>query len=383
MIMMTSEIKHSIPFKHVYLHGIVRDADGIKMSKTLGNGIDPMTVIEQYSADILRFTMIYLTPTGQDTNIGMDDFKLGQTFCTKLWNCVRYILTNIGDYKFDLRSPIDNLTNIERWIINRLNLTIINTNRSLDSYNFADATKSLYTFVWDDLCNCYLEYAKSTIDMDITRRVLLTVINSTLKLLHPVIPFLTDELHQMISKHFTNYDFKSIMNTRWPTIMEINYDLKEDNLFKVHTDMVKIIRVVKAEYGLTKSDPIDLVLTSEKATITECIKDVQTSISRICNIKSITYNSLVKNTKYIIINTIEYQLYFPIDDRFNVNGKIESYKKRISDNNSKIAKLIDKANIPKISPKKVAKFNKEIDEIKRQNEIIKKEMDSIIFQTDA
>jgi valyl-tRNA synthetase len=385
MIMMTSEIKKSIPFKHVYLHGIVRDADGVKMSKTLGNGIDPMTVIEQYSADILRFTMIYLTPTGQDTNIGMDDFKLGQTFCTKLWNCVRYVLTNIGNYKFDPQSPIDNLTNIERWIINKLNSTIKTTGRSLDSYNFADAVKALYAFVWDDLCNCYLEYAKSTIDMDLTRRVLLIVINSTLKLLHPFIPFLTDELHQMISKHFVNYDFRSLMDTRWPNPMEIKYDHKEDELFKTHTEMIKIIRTVKSEYGLTKSDSIDLVLISDILSIIECIKDVQPSISRICHIGNIGYgnDSLAKNTKYIRFKTDRYHLYFPIDERFDINNKLEAYKKRIRDNISKISKLTDKANIPNISPKKVAKFNKEIDEIKKQNNVISQEMESLIFQTDA
>ena len=101
--------------------------------------------------------------------------------------------------------------------------------------------------------------------MDITRKVLLMVINGVLKLLHPFIPFLTDELHQMISKHFVNYEFKTILDTKWPNLVEINYDPKEDDLFKIHTEMVKVIRTVKAEYGLTKSDAMELTLTSDNS----------------------------------------------------------------------------------------------------------------------
>lgn len=384
MIMMTSEIKKSIPFKNVLLHGVVRDANGIKMAKTLGNGIDPIKVIDEYSADVLRFTMIYLTPKGQDTNIGMDDFKLGQTFCTKLWNCVRYIITNINDYKIDLadNNLMNNLTNIERWIFNKLNISIDVVTNALETYNFSDAIKSLYSFVWDDLCNCYLEYAKSTIDTEITRKTLLIIINNTLKLLYPFIPFLTDELHEMISKHFINYTFKSINDASLPTMFNIEYQKYEDDMFRIHTELIKTVRNIKAEYSLNKYDSLDIIFISDKSNITNCIKDVQSSICKICNIKNIFYGmESIDNSKYkyIKMENSEYKLYIIVNDKFNIKGKIDLYKKRIDDINNKIKKIKLNIEVPNISPKKVLKFNKEIDELLTQIKLINERINELLL----
>ena len=211
MIMMTSEIHQSIPFKEVFLHGIVRDKDGVKMSKTLGNGIDPLEIIDKYSADILRFTLMYNTNIGTDTNISIESFEIGKKICTKLWNSVRYILLNLNDStKFHSHSNLKNITQIDIWILNKLNKLIQQYEKWIDKYDFGEVAKSLYTFVFNDFCNCYLECAKTIIDDPNTKYILLLIIYRLMILLHPFIPFLTEEIFQLIKLYFTRSEERRV-----------------------------------------------------------------------------------------------------------------------------------------------------------------------------
>ena len=380
MMMMTSEVHKTIPFKDVFLHGIVRDKDGIKMSKTLGNGIDPMTIIEEHSADILRFGMMYNTHLGLDTNIGQESFEIGKTFCTKLWNSVRYILMNMNDCKFHSQHSLVNITPIDTWILNKLNLLINTYEKSLSNYDFGNAARILYSFVWDDFCNCYLECAKATIDNQNTKFILLKVIDTIVVMLHPYIPFLTEEIFQSIKMYITNYKYmKSIMMRKWPKLFEIKFDEEYNKLFEIHRDIVKNIRNVKASFEIYKHDPIPLILVSDDEKLKNYIQNTFIYIQKMCGISEITYE-LLPDKKYVIEKHNIYTLYFPINEKFKIDTIIKNLQGRITSNNLKISKLKETMDEKGASmgKKKILKFeqgivlaNKEISEIEEKIEYYK------------
>jgi valyl-tRNA synthetase len=381
MIMMTLEIKQSIPFEDVFLHGIVRDEVGIKMSKTLGNGIDPMVVIDQYSADILRFTMMFLTPKGQDTNIGLGDFKIGQTFCTKLWNSVRYLLQNIGDSKFDSNNLnfLEDISNIDKWILEKLNNTTEDVTNYLNNYDFGEAVKKLYSFTWDDFCSCYLEYAKASIDLNTTKQTTLFVISSLLRLLHPFIPFLTEELFHMIKPFFNDYSkMKSILDTEWPDKIKIEFDVEENKLFQVHKIIIKQIRSTKTDFRLSKNDLIDIFIESDDTTLINYIKNTDDSIKRMAGVKNIFYdlsNSDHDASKCIIVELNGIKIYFPVTEKYQLSFKINGIKKRIDAHDKKIKKYLNFIkNTDNMAERKLSKFNQNIKELQDSMSVLEKEL---------
>ncbi len=369
MIMMTAETHHSIPFKEVFLHGIVRDKDGVKMSKTLGNGIDPMDIINEYSADILRFTLMHSTHLGHDINVGKESFEIGKTFCTKLWNSVRYILSNIGTFKCLPSGDIPKTTHIDNWILNKLNNIIEIVEHSLDNYDFGEAARKLYSFVWDDFCNCYLECAKGTIDNQVTKQVLLRVIDTLILLLHPFIPFLTEEIYQMIKVHFSELKhINSIMLRSWPKIFNIKFDSEEDKLFVIHRDITRIIRQVKGNFEVNKHDLIDVILNCDNDDLTKYIQNTAIYIKKMCSVKDLSYDQTIDaNKKYIIEKQNGYTLYFPVNEKYKVNKIIKNIESRIVALNQKNSKLTETLSTLE-SKKKKEKFEQNINDIKKEIE---------------
>jgi valyl-tRNA synthetase len=360
MIMLSAESKKNIAFKEVFLHGIVRDSHGIKMSKSLGNGIDPMTIINEYSADILRFGMMYATHMGHDTNISHESFHIGKTFCTKLWNCTRYIISNLDEFKCSFTFKFHNLSNIDRWILDKMNIAIKFTEAALSKYDFGEAIRKLYSFIWDDFCNCYLEYAKITIDNKTTKEVLLKVLTNILLLLHPFIPFLTEELFQMLKIYFIDFRIESIMLMKWPETTNIIFDTEENRLFNIYKEMISIIRNVRGKFEIAKSEKINIVLISTNKKLVDYIKSIDNYTQKICRINEIAL--VIPESKYIIENHKEFQIYFPITNIYKTNKLIKNLENRIQDYQIKINAITE--NIKKCeSTKRMAKFNLMIEEI--------------------
>jgi valyl-tRNA synthetase len=205
MIMMSLYFKKKIPFKDIYLHGLIRDEKNIKMSKTLGNVIDPLVIIEDVGADALRFGLMYNLVDGRDIKLQSNAFKNGRTFCTKLWNCVRYLLTmrtiNSEIKTFDLTD--NNELNTE--FINRIKDVVKECEKNITEYDFSVYVKSLYSFVWNEFCNGYLEKVKDD-QTDKTTELMLYTIIQIIKLLHPVIPFITEEIYQKLKSLLPELD---------------------------------------------------------------------------------------------------------------------------------------------------------------------------------
>lgn len=255
MIMFSIEFTNNIPFKEVFLHGIIRDDKGDKISKSKGNVIDPLIIIDKYSCDAMRFSLLFLTPFGQDVKLNHNSFNIGKTFCTKLWNCCRYLLLNLNiDKKYDFNQiNFKELKEMDLWIINKLNKTIIDINKYFNEYNFIEAIKVSQYFIWEDFCSNYLELIKPYIQNNQTQLILLYLINNILILFHPIIPFITEELWQSIKIFIINYkDKKSILETNWPKQVNINYDSNINKLCENINLCLTKIRIFKKNQTVLK-----------------------------------------------------------------------------------------------------------------------------------
>ena len=169
MIMMGLEFMGEVPFSDIYIHGLVRDKQGRKMSKSLGNGVDPLEIIAEYGADALKFTMAFLAAQGQDVLFDKESVKLGSRFCNKIWNASRYLLMNLEGRTLLDASKVER-TDIDRWIFHRLDGAAAATRTALEGYRFNDAAQAVYEFFWADFCDWYIEAAKLPLASGMTRR---------------------------------------------------------------------------------------------------------------------------------------------------------------------------------------------------------------------
>ncbi|MDD4608190.1 MAG: valine--tRNA ligase [Bacilli bacterium] len=243
MIFQSLEFNQVRPFKDVLIHGLIRDKDGRKMSKSLGNGVDPMDVIEKYGADSLRFFIT--TSTAPGTDLRYDEEKVASTwnFINKLWNASRFVQMNLED--FDLKNyKMDNLNICDEWILTKLNKTIKVVRKYMDKYEFNTVGAEIYSFVWNDYCDWYIELSKINMN-DTTRSVLIYVLSNIVRLLHPFMPYVTDEIYRMIPT-----SDKSIMISEYPV-----YNKKEvfnDNALDQIIELIKKIRKIKLENNIGK-----------------------------------------------------------------------------------------------------------------------------------
>jgi len=254
MIMASEHFMGETPFHSIYIHGTVRDSKGRKMSKSLGNGIDPLDVIELYGRDALRFTLLSQAGAGQDLFIDMDSFAHGRNFCNKLWNAARLVLSNI-DTEFsreELEEP-PTADLVDRWILSRLQKTIEKAENALRTYRLDEAITTLYHFFWSEFCDIYLEAVKPRFaESDRNAQlVALHVLEATLRLWHPVIPFITEEIWQIIKeKIFDGIGAKACIVAPWPTIDHGLIDDGAEAEFGYINEIAAALRDIKSSAGI-------------------------------------------------------------------------------------------------------------------------------------
>ncbi|MBU1083995.1 MAG: class I tRNA ligase family protein, partial [Candidatus Omnitrophica bacterium] len=218
----------------VYIHGTVRDSSGTKMSKSLGNVIDPLDVIKEVGSDALRFSIISITSQGQDVFLSKEKFEIGRNFANKLWNASRYVLMNVASPVPEGDIDAKELTLADRWILDQFDRTIAEADKSLTAYRFNDAAGVLYDFIWHKYCDWYLEISKSSENTETVHKVLIKVLKGSLQLLHPIMPFITEEIWQSLP----GANEKWIMTSVWP---------RTDKRFrnkKASSDMDKLVEVI-------------------------------------------------------------------------------------------------------------------------------------------
>jgi valyl-tRNA synthetase len=256
MIMMGLEFKGEVPFRDVYIHGLVRDIQGRKMSKSLGNGIDPLEIVDEYGADALKFTLAFLAAQGQDILMNRESFKLGSKFANKIWNASRFLLMNLEGREL---LPPGGLgyDEVDLWILDRLNTTVAAMREALEQYRFYDAAQAAYEFFWNDFCDWYIEAAKLKLD-DRKITLLLAVLEESLRLLHPLLPFVTEEIYQKLPRHDG-----SIMIAAYPEVRPERSHPQAALRFAIVQELVRAVRTLRSEFTIPMDRPVRVSVAAE------------------------------------------------------------------------------------------------------------------------
>ncbi len=288
MIMSGLYFMKDIPFKDVYIHGTVRDIEGKKMSKSLGNVIDPLDVIIEYGCDALRYSLISLTSTGQDVFLSKEKFHRGRNFANKIWNASRFILMNLQpqNTKQDLCVFFkkENLGLAERWILSNFYEMLAKLDKSLSQYRFNEAANLIYEFFWHKFCDWYLEIAKLNLNDQKTQVVLFKVLEKSLRILHPLMPFITEELWGKLPG-----EKQSISVSSWPHIQKQIIDKKVNAQMRVIMDVVISARNLRSIVDISPQDLVDLQIQCSNKDKAKILKQNEAQIKSLAQIKDISY----------------------------------------------------------------------------------------------
>jgi valyl-tRNA synthetase len=267
MIMMGIEDTGDIPFHTVYLHGLVRDEKGEKMSKLRGNVLDPVNAIEEYGADALRFAVSTGTSPGNDIKLSATKLEAGRNFANKLWNASRFVLRSAGSYNGDMNIEPQLLPLEDRWVLSRLNGTIADVGRLMGDFQFGEAQRQVHDFLWGEFCDWYIEIAKIRLGdagAPSPVPVLVHVLEVSLRLLHPFMPFVTEELWQRLKPVLPEQKTESIMVAAYPAADETAEDRQAERVMAAVIEIVRFIRNVRAEYKIAPDRLIDARIYTRK-----------------------------------------------------------------------------------------------------------------------
>ncbi len=324
--MIFSGIEHmgDIPFPEVLIHGIVRDKDGRKMSKSLGNGIDPLEVIDKYGADSLRFSLTQGIAPGSDTRYSDEKTESARNFMNKLWNASRFVLMNIEGVK-PAKLGTFRLTPADKWILSELNRTIKEVTKALDKYEIGMADGKLYDFVWSQFCDWYIELAKTSLYSDDNEKkartagVLVHVLETVLKLMHPIVPFITDEIYRNLPGRR-----QSIMLTDWPEAdKKYNYTAERRRFEKV-IELIRALRNMKAEKGVAPAKKVNLYLVSDVVTARDA-----DYVRRLAGVENIVFGSKPEGKTVSLVGAYG-TAYVPLGELVDIDAEIARLDKQLA-----------------------------------------------------
>ena len=309
MIMAGIEFTGKAPFHDIYIHGLVRDKQGRKMSKSLGNGIDPLEIVDMYGSDAFKFTLGFMCAQGQDVLIDRESFKLGSRFANKVWNASRYILGNLeGRNLVSVRD--EDLTELDRWIYTELDKCVRAEREALESYRYNDAASSLYEYFWNEYCDWYVEATKlsfkngSDAEKDRAASVLLNVLEENIRLLHPFLPFVTEEIYAKLplaeivknrklagaNKILSTSDYSGMLiASPFPEASDARVDESVTRRFNVLRELIKGVRALRAECGIDPASKIRLALMIEKGSAAEVCAEKSDIIMLLAGIAHIDF----------------------------------------------------------------------------------------------
>ena len=292
MMMMGIHFMGDIPFRDVYVHALVRDENGKKMSKSTGNVIDPLTVIDEFGTDAFRFTLAAFAAQGRDIKMSLKRVEGYRHFINKLWNAARFALMHVDDR--DHRFSVSDLALADRWILTRLNHTCTHVAEALETYRFNDAAAALYKFVWHEFCDWYLEMIKpvlyereTTAQKMSTKTVLKKVLHDTIILLHPFIPFVTEEIW-----HKLPGTAGSIMKAKFPVTVDVRADVQPDAEAEAAMELIKRvitgIRNIRGEMNIAPSMQLNATVISSEAKIRETLEQHRDMVGLLARLASLS-----------------------------------------------------------------------------------------------
>ena len=378
--MIFSGLEHMkrIPFKNVLIHGLVRDAQGRKMSKSLGNGIDPTEIIAKYGADTLRFSLINGVAAGSDMRFSDEKLEGARNFMNKIWNASRFVLLNAEGKKILPLKDVK-LTVADKWIITKLNKTVKDVTINMEKYEMGVALANLYDFVWSDFCDWYIEFTKPVLygedegKTNETVSVLIYVLDKIIKLLHPFLPFITEQIYRnmpsskgfLMLKEFPKYETKQTYSVAVSEIETVK-------------EIIKTVRNVKAKTGATPSKKITLYVSTEKQAAVKVGTPYIKKLAGVSEVKFIKDKSEL--TEKIVSQIIDKaELFIPLGELVDFDKEIERIKKELENVENEIArasgKLANKGFLDK-APKALVeqerlKYDKFIDMREKLNKQLK------------
>jgi len=328
MIMAGLEFMGKVPFNDVYIHGTVRDIEGKKMSKSLGNIIDPLEIIREYGADALRFSLISLTAAGQDIYLSKERFEQGRNFANKVWNASRFILMNLdtANTRTDLCYFFKqgDLDIINRWALSRFYSVLKEINKNLDTYNFNETANTLYSFFWHEFCDWYLELIKPDIKKTGNQIVMYKILEKCLRIMHPIMPFISEEIWQKLPQQLA----QPIMACPWPHLQDELIDKDAENKMQFIFEVITAIRNMRSEIEIPAQERIEAKVFSKEKSSRGLIESMAPQIENLARLKHLTvagdYQAAAGEFTYVLKDM---HLVIPLSGIID----IERQKKRIED----------------------------------------------------
>jgi len=362
MIMMGIKFMDEVPFRDVYIHALIRDTEGQKMSKTKGNVIDPLVMMDKYGTDALRFTLAAFAAQGRDIKLAEERIEGYRNFCNKLWNASRFVLMNLEDYKGTCELD----ANLERpashqWILSRFNEACGEVNRALEEFKFNDAASAIYKFIWNEYCDWFIELSKPHLykgeNREATQNILVHVLEASLRLLHPFMPFITEEIRSKLPA-----GDGSIMEASFPQFEKNKSDAKVEETFSTIINVITCVRNIRGEMNLNPGLNLDLLIRTEQAQHTEILEAHSLYINTLARVNLIESGPEVEKPKVSASS-----VWGGMDIFVSLEGKMDfaEEKKRIEKELKKIKKdiivlskkLSNKNFIDKAPPEVIEKDN--------------------------
>ncbi|WP_089852853.1 valine--tRNA ligase [Halolactibacillus miurensis] len=348
MIFQSKHFTDERPFDDVLIHGLVRDADGRKMSKSLGNGVDPMDVIEKYGADSLRYFLATGSTPGQDLRFQWEKVESTWNFINKIWNASRFVLMHaegmtVKDIDFSEHRNVS-----DEWILTRLNETIALVNKHTDRYDFGEAGRHLYNFIWDEFCDWYIEMAKLPLfgedekAKQTTRSVLVHVLDQILRMLHPMMPFVTEEIWQHLP-----HEGESITVAKWPEVNEqdINHTAAED--MKRLISIIRSVRNIRSEVDTPMSKPIDLLVQVDNDEVKTALKTQSHYIEKFCHTENLTIDTKVTVPEKAMSAVITgAELFLPLEGLIDIEKEMARLTQEFEKLNKEVERVEKKLSNP-------------------------------------
>ncbi|MBC1488099.1 valine--tRNA ligase [Listeria sp. FSL L7-1485] len=346
MIFQSVEFTGERPFQDTLIHGLVRDSEGRKMSKSLGNGVDPIEVIDKYGADSLRYTLATGSSPGQDLKFSFEKVESTWNFINKIWNASRFVLMNLNDMKY---SEID-LTNVtevsDKWILTRLNETIQSVTALGEKYEFGEVGRTLYNFIWDDFCDWYIEIAKISlygedeVAKQTTRSVLAHSLNVTMQLLHPFMPFVTEEIWQNLP-----HEGESITISAWPKVNESQIDSKASTSMQMLVEVIRAVRNIRAEVNTPLSKKIVLEMKPKNDMYKEILEQNISYIERFCNPEQVTISFDITPSKTAMTAVVSgAEIFIPLEALIDLEVEIARLQKELEKWDKEVKRVQGKLN---------------------------------------
>ena len=373
MVMMSLYIKDEIPFNYVYLHGIIRDEKGRKMSKSLGNSPDPLDLIAKYGADAIRFSFLYNTSQGQDIHFSEKLLEMGSAFANKVWNASRFVLSNLED--FDVSTIVDNseFKLEDKWILSKLQAASKLINENMEKYELDAAAKLAYEFFRGDFCDWYVEIAKTRVygqegsDKVVAQWVLRHVLDKGLKMLHPFMPFITEEIWQKLQT-----GEETIMLSDFPKEEKEFINIEAEKEFDYLKEIISAIRNIRGEANVSPSKKIEVIFKTADENARNILQNNAKILDKLANVEKYEFNvEIPKLVGFRLVDTTE--IFVPLAELIDLDKEIEKLEKNIEKTQVELDKVLKKLSnenfVAKAKPEAVEKERRIKEEL--ENKIAK------------